>query len=225
MPEFAGSLWVTLVCFNKPFLWCMVPATERTQKELFRQKKLGTLCQNKVELFSLEPEGLSDMPSPLFYVSSLSCCSDISLRSVGKVCAGYCNLYEWHHPYGLSSVRSVFHHFHIISSHPHCFRAQQTVGQQRPLKPRQGTTLSAVQSWRWKSACNSYSKFFDLSAPSRAFSSGEKTRFTVTTFRLENWTTEERGLWVDLLCLSYNSHYCNYTADVSLKGRKCKILI
>lgn len=124
------------------------------------------------------------------------------------------------------SIRIVVGEIRVSSlSHLHWFRAQQSVGQQCPLKPRQGATLSAVQSWRWKIACNNYSKFFDLSAPSRAFNSGEKTRCTVWTFRLENWRTEERGLWVVLLCLSYNSHYFNYTADVSVKERKCKILI
>lgn len=41
-------------------------------------------------------------------------------------------------------------------------------------KGQRGICTAAVQSWRWKSASNIHSVFFDLSAPQRAFHSGEK---------------------------------------------------
>lgn len=59
-------------------------------------------------------------------------------------------------------ARSVFHHFPIISWRLQRFSAQQTVGQQRPLKTGEGSALSIVGV---ESVGNIYNMFFDLSAP------------------------------------------------------------
>lgn len=119
----------------------------------------------------------------------------------------------------------MFHHFHIISSHPHWFSAQQSVGQQRPLKSRQEATLAAVQSWKWKSACNNYGRFLDLSAEHLIQEKKEKKNQQDAQSQYSGWKMKEekKEICEKFFFVSPTIPIIVITADVSLKGRKCKI--
>lgn len=71
-------------------------------------------------------------------------------------------------------ARSVFHHFPIISWRLQRFSAQQTVGQQRPLKAGEGFALSAVGFERVSATSTTcFLTFLRLSEQNRAFILGK----------------------------------------------------
>lgn len=122
-------------------------------------------------------------------------------------------------------ARSLFHHLPTISLRLQRFSAQKSVGQQRHLKPGDGSALTAMEVKRVSATCIAcFLTFVHLSELNRAFNL-EKDKMCTQAGKL---TRKRRKRFVSssfsLFRIS-NSHYCNYTADCPLKGRKHKVSI